>query len=94
MAWPTGEIGGMGLEGAVNLGFKKALDACETEDERNALFEKLVGVMYDKGKALHAASALEFDAVIDPAETRDRIVRGLKAYGPIAKGNRGFVDTW
>ena len=31
VAWPTGEIGGMGLEGAVNLGFKKDLDACETE---------------------------------------------------------------
>lgn len=94
VAWPTGEIGGMGLEGAVNLGFKKQLDACETEAERAALFEKLVGVMYDKGKALHAASALEFDAVIDPAETRDRIVRGLDAYGPIEAGGRGFVDTW
>ncbi len=94
VAWPTGEIGGMGLEGAVNLGFKKQLAACETEEERAALFEKLVGVMYDKGKALHAASALEFDAVIDPAETRDRIVRGLKAYGPIQAGGRGFVDTW
>lgn len=94
VAWPTGEIGGMGLEGAVNLGFKKQLDACETEPERQALFEKLVGVMYDKGKALHAASALEFDAVIDPAETRGRIVRGLKAHGPIARPERRFVDTW
>lgn len=94
VAWPTGEIGGMGLEGAVNLGFKKQLDACPTDAERNALFEKLVGVMYDKGKALHAASALEFDAVIDPAQTRDRIVRGLEACGPIEPGRRGYVDTW
>jgi acetyl/propionyl-CoA carboxylase alpha subunit len=94
VAWPTGEIGGMGLEGAVNLGFKKQLDACETETERSALFEKLVGVMYEKGKALNAAAALEFDAVIDPAETRDRILRGLDAFGPVPKGGRGFVDTW
>ncbi|MGB0620370.1 MAG: carboxyl transferase domain-containing protein [Myxococcota bacterium] len=94
VAWPTGEIGGMGLEGAVNLGFKKDLDACATDEERNALFEKLVGVMYDKGKALNAAAALEFDAVIDPAETRDRILRGLDAFGPISKGQRNFVDTW
>ena len=94
VAWPTGEIGGMGLEGAVNLGFKKDLDACATDEERNALFEKLVGVMYDKGKALNAAAALEFDAVIDPAETRNRILRGLDAFGPIPKGGRSFVDTW
>jgi len=94
VAWPTGEIGGMGLEGAVRLGFKKDLDALEDEVEKTALFEKLVGVMYKKGKAMHAASQLEFDAVIDPAETRARIVRGLNAYGPISRGERGFVDTW
>ena len=94
VAWPTGEIGGMGLEGAVNLGFKKQLAACETEEERTALFDKLVGVMYEKGKALNGASALEYDAVIDPAETRDRIAKGLRAYGPVAKGQRNFVDTW
>ena len=39
-------------------------------------------------------TALEFDAVIDPAETRDRILRGLDAFGPISKGQRNFVDTW
>ena len=94
VAWPTGEIGGMGLEGAVQLGFRKDLDACETDEDRNALFDKLVGVMYEKGRALNAASALEFDAVIDPAETRDRIVRGLKAFGTIEAGGRGFIDTW
>ena len=94
VAWPTGEIGGMGLEGAVNLGFKKRLEACATEAERAALFEKLVGVMYDKGRALNAAAALEFDAVIDPAETRARILRGLDAFGPISRGHRSFVDTW
>ena len=94
VAWPTGEIGGMGLEGAVNLGFKKQLAACKTEEARTALFEKLVGVMYEKGKALNAASALEYDAVIDPAETRQRILKGLRAYGPVAKGQRNFVDTW
>src|SRR5690606_2270004 len=29
VAWPTGELGGMGLEGAVRLGFRKELDAIE-----------------------------------------------------------------
>ena len=93
ISWPTGEIGGMGLEGAVRLGFQKQLAAVEDEAERNALFEKLVGVMYEKGKALHAASVLEFDAVIDPAETRDWILRALNAAGPVEPSGR-MVDAW
>ncbi len=93
VAWPTGEIGGMGLEGAVRLGFKKQLDAISDEAEREKFFERAVARMYEKGKALNAASQLEFDAVIDPAETRAHIVRGLNAAGPIRRGTRGFVDT-
>jgi acetyl-CoA carboxylase carboxyltransferase component len=34
VAWPTGEFGGMGLEGAVKLGFRKELEAIEDEAER------------------------------------------------------------
>jgi acetyl/propionyl-CoA carboxylase alpha subunit len=94
LAWPTGEIGGMGLEGAVRLGFKKQLEAIPDETERQAFFEKAVARMYTKGKALNAASQLEFDGVIDPAETRAHILRGLNSAGPISPGSRGFVDTW
>jgi acetyl-CoA carboxylase carboxyltransferase component len=94
VAWPTGEIGGMGLEGAVRLGFKKQLDAISDDAEREEFFEKAVARMYKKGKALNAASQLEFDGVIDPAETRAHIVRGLNAAGPISRGSRRFVDTW
>ena len=95
ISWPTGEIGGMGLEGAVRLGFRQQLASIEDEAERDALFEKLVGVMYAKGKALNAASVLEFDAVIDPAETRAWILRALNAAGPVERGGRRrFVDAW
>jgi acetyl-CoA carboxylase carboxyltransferase component len=94
VAWPTGEIGGMGLEGAVRLGFQKQLAEIEDPQQRDELFEKLVGILYEKGKALNAASLLEFDAVIDPAETRSRIARGLTSVGPIPKGSGRFVDTW
>jgi acetyl-CoA carboxylase carboxyltransferase component len=93
-AWPTGEIGGMGLEGAVRLGFKKQLESIEDEAERQKLFEKVVGQMYEKGKALNAASQLEFDAVIDPAETRSLLMRAVNAAGPIPRGTGSFVDTW
>jgi acetyl-CoA carboxylase carboxyltransferase component len=94
VAWPTGEIGGMGLEGAVRLGFKKQLEAITDEAERQEFFERAVARMYTKGKALNAASQLEFDGVIDPAKTRAHIVRGLNAAGPISPGSRRFVDTW
>jgi acetyl-CoA carboxylase carboxyltransferase component len=76
-AWPTGEFGGMGLEGAVRLGFKKELEAIDDVDEREQLFQDLVARMYEVGKATEAASHLEIDAVIDPAETRAVILRAL-----------------
>jgi acetyl-CoA carboxylase carboxyltransferase component len=55
VAWPTGEIGGMGLEGAVRLGFRKELDAEEDPEARQALYERLVAAAYRNGKALNAA---------------------------------------
>ncbi|MFT4874630.1 MAG: acetyl-CoA carboxylase carboxyltransferase component [Congregibacter sp.] len=76
-AWPTGEFGGMGLEGAVRLGFRKELEAVSDPDERQQLFDKLLAELYDKGKALEAAAHLEIDAVIDPADTRDQLINAL-----------------
>ncbi|MEV0463413.1 carboxyl transferase domain-containing protein [Nocardia tengchongensis] len=77
IAWPTGEIGGMGLEGAVRLGFAKELAAIEDPSQRQAAFEALVQAAYDAGKALTAATVLELDDVIDPADTR-RWLRTLR----------------
>jgi acetyl-CoA carboxylase carboxyltransferase component len=96
VAWPTGEFGGMGLEGAVRAGFKKELEAVKDAQEREALYEKLVALAYERGKAINMASYLEIDAVIDPAETRSWITDGLKA--ALAEDTRraghDFVDTW
>ncbi|MEL7312371.1 MAG: carboxyl transferase domain-containing protein [Pseudomonadota bacterium] len=77
VAWPNGEFGAMGLEGAVRLGFRKELDAAENERARSVLFETLVQQLYERGSAIEAASMLEIDAVIDPAETRNVIHRLL-----------------
>ena len=70
VSWPTGEFGGMGLEGAVRLGFKKELDATKDPKEKKALFDSLVQMAYDHGKAINMASFLEIDDVIDPKDTR------------------------
>ncbi|MFQ6395413.1 carboxyl transferase domain-containing protein [Nocardia sp. KC 131] len=77
IAWPTGEIGGMGLEGAVRLGFAKELAAIEDPDKQREAFDNLVQLAYANGKALTAATVLELDAVIDPADTR-RWIRTLR----------------
>jgi acetyl-CoA carboxylase carboxyltransferase component len=78
-SWPTGEFGGMGLEGAVKLGFKKELDAEENSEKKEALYNTLVAKMYEAGKATEAASHLEIDAVIDPMDTRSLILKALES---------------
>ena len=94
IAWPTGEFGGMGLEGAVRLGFRKELEAVPAGAERDALFAQLVAQQYQHGEAMNMATALEIDGVIDPAETRAWLARGLaSSSGPRGEA-RGFVDAW
>lgn len=70
VAWPSGEMGPMGLEGAVRLGYSKELAAVEDPAEREALYEKLVAESYEQGRAMTAAMFFDVDDVIDPADTR------------------------
>ncbi len=97
VAWPSGELGGMGLEGAVRLGFRRELDAVEDPVERAALFDGMVDRAYEHGKAINVASAFEIDEVIDPAESRTRIAEALRAAPAptIRTGKkRNCIDTW
>lgn len=97
VSWPTGEFGGMGLEGAVRLGFRKELEAVEDPAERQKLFEQMVDLAYDHGKATNMASFLEIDEVIDPVDSRRWILRALasRPSTPVRTGKkRPFVDTW
>lgn len=94
VAWPTGEFGAMGLEGAVKLGFRKELEAAAPGAERDALYQKLVAQQYEAGQAMNMAATLEIDAVIDPAETRSWLVRGLASATRRTSASARFVDTW
>ena len=97
VAWPSGELGGMGLEGAVRLGFRRELDAVEDPVERAALFDEMVDRAYQHGKAINVASAFEIDDVIDPAASRSRIVAALRSAPPPVERTgkkRSCIDTW
>ena len=97
VSWPTGEFGGMGLEGAVKLGFRNELAEIEDPERRRALFEEMVERMYERGKAVNTASHFELDDVIDPLDSRRWISRALSAV-PEPERRRGKkrpnVDTW
>ncbi|MBK9178014.1 MAG: carbamoyl-phosphate synthase large subunit [Acidimicrobiales bacterium] len=97
VAWPTGEFGGMGLEGAVKLGYRNELAAIDDPAERRALFDQMVARMYEHGKAVNTASHFEIDDVIDPADSR-RVVLEVVGAGPGPPARRGkkrpCVDTW
>jgi acetyl-CoA carboxylase carboxyltransferase component len=97
VAWPTGELGGMGLEGAVHLGYRRELDAIADPAEREAAFAERVARAYEHGKALNVATYFEIDDVIDPVETRGLITNGIRSLPPVPFGRgkkRSFIDTW
>jgi acetyl/propionyl-CoA carboxylase alpha subunit/acetyl-CoA carboxylase carboxyltransferase component len=96
-AWPTGEFGGMGLEGYVRLGFRKEMEAIADPVERETYYKNKVAELYANGKATSIASVFEIDNVIDPAETRRWIMAGLRSVPTAPKRDgrkRPCVDTW
>ena len=97
ISWPTGEFGGMGLEGAVKLGYKKDLEAIDNPEEREEKYQKLVARMYDAGRGLSMADHFEIDDVIDPQNSRQWITTALRAAGQATKRTgkkRPMIDTW
>ena len=97
VSWPTGEFGGMGLEGFVKLGYRRELEAIDDPEERIAEYEKRVARLYEQGKAVNTATFFEIDDVIDPAESRDWIRMALLAAPkapPRTGKKRPMVDAW
>jgi len=97
VAWPTAEFGGMGLEGAVKLGYRNELAAISDPEARRAKFDEMVAAAYEHGKALNQASTYHIDEVIDPADTRRWIVAGMRSLPPaparLEKKLR-WIDAW
>ncbi len=96
-AWPTAEFAGMNIEGAVKLGYRNDLAALETAEERKELFDKMTDIAYERARAVNGAPYFGVDDVIDPAESRDWIVAGMRTLPepePRTGKRRPYIDTW
>jgi acetyl-CoA carboxylase carboxyltransferase component len=86
----------MGVEGAVRLAMRRELEAIADDAEREQRVRELVAAVREQSTALNMASYFEIDDVIDPAETRAKIVGALRAAPvPPSEGRRRtMVDAW
>ena len=97
VSWPTGEFGGMNIEGNVKLAHGAQLDAIADPVERKARFDALVAEMYATGRALAVATHNEIDDVIDPANSRAWISSALVSHrdrAPMSDKSVPYVDPW
>lgn len=78
VGWPTAEISVMGPEGAVNIIFRKQIEAMP-EDQRDEARNNMVQMIRDQISPYIAAGWSFVDDLIDPADTRLTIIRGLEA---------------
>jgi acetyl-CoA carboxylase carboxyltransferase component len=76
--WPTAEIAVMGPEGMVNIIMRKQLDAIPEGKERDAARIAMADEFRKNIDPYIAAGHAAIDEVIDPAETRLAIWRGLE----------------
>jgi propionyl-CoA carboxylase beta chain len=78
-AWPTAEIAVMGPEGAVNIVYKRELDKAP-ESKREILRQEKIAEFRDRfANPFVAAERGYIDAVIEPADTRAKIITALRA---------------
>lgn len=93
VAWPTAEFAGMNIDGAVKLSARRELMAITDPEARKAAYDTRVADSYETARAINSGARY----VIDPAETRAWVARGLKSIGPkVTRSDkkRPYVDTW
>ena len=93
VAWPTAEFAGMNIDGAVKLSARRELAAIEDAEERKEAYDRRVAQGYESARAINSGARY----VIDPADTRAFITRGMKSLPPTPPRTvkkRPYVDTW
>lgn len=82
LAWPTAEFGGMGLEGAVNIIYRRELEAEADPEARAALHKRLTDELKRSNTAVESAARFLYDDVIDPGDTRALLLNTLVTVPP------------
>ena len=87
LAWPSVESGGMSLEGAAYLVKHKEIHAASDPAEALAIRDAYAEKMRDASSGLRAGRSYQFDDIIQPADTRNRIIAMLQRTPRGAKRN-------
>ena len=94
LAWPSVETGGMSLEGAAYLVKRREILAAETPAEARTIRDEYAQTMRDLNSGLRAGRTYAFDDIIEPAETRERILAMLSMTQlEPARAKKHYVDT-
>jgi propionyl-CoA carboxylase beta chain len=79
LAWPTAEVAVMGPEGAVNIVYRRELAAAADQDAQDDVRRQKIAEFRDRfANPFVAAERGYVDAVIEPRETRARVIRALR----------------
>jgi acetyl-CoA carboxylase carboxyltransferase component len=96
VGWPTAEFGAMGFEGAVKITHKNELELITDKKVRQVRERELADELRAHNTALGLAGRYELDDVIDPADTREIVIRFLVSLPPLAPrtGRKRTIDNW
>ena len=97
VAWPTGEFGGMGLEGLVKLGYRNELAEIENPEERMRVYAEMVDKAYEHGKSLSQATYFGIDDTVDSADSRwwmAGLLRSVRTPQREGGKKRPAIDAW
>jgi acetyl-CoA carboxylase carboxyltransferase component len=87
LAWPSAEFGGIPIEGGVDASFKRVIDsASDPEAKRKQIVQKLDRLT----SPFPVAENLGVDDIIDPRETRPRLIRAIESVIPSMEHRRGI----
>jgi acetyl-CoA carboxylase carboxyltransferase component len=96
LAWPTVEAGGMALEGAATLIQRTSAERSAGSPADRAARDELAAKLRERSLAVNAARNYSYDEVVDPADTRDRIISMLELIPkpPARDRKKHYIDAW
>ncbi|THE66812.1 acyl-CoA carboxylase [Salinadaptatus halalkaliphilus] len=85
VVWPTAEVAAMGIEGAVDIAYRREIERADDPEQRR---EELVRKFMNRTGAIRAVEAFGVDAAIDPVETREWVA------DTFSRSETAYDDEW